>query len=248
VTLPVFVVAPESLRAALLPGDEVELGGAEGHHAATVKRMQVGERLMLTDGVGAGAECEAVAVNKRGLIARVVTAAREPEPEPRVTVVQAIPKGEHGELAIDLMSQVGVDRVVPWPSARTIANWQGERAEKALGKWRSTAVAAGKQARRLRFLEVAGVHDDDEVLALVGSASLALVLHETAEAPIASHGVPPGDVVLVVGPEGGLTEEEVRALTGAGAKAVRLGPSVLRTSSAGAVGAVALLCRSDRWA
>lgn len=232
---------------AALPGDEVELSGPEGHHAATVKRIRVGERIMLTDGAGAGAECEAVAVNKRGLIAKILTASHEKEAAPRITVVQAILKGEQGELAVDLMSQVGVDRVVPWASSRSIANWEGERGDKALGKWRSTAVAAGKQARRLWFLEVADPCTTDEVLTLVGSAGAALVLHGPAEPPVASYDVAYGEVVLVVGPEGGLSEDEVVALTEAGASAVRLGPSVLRSSSAGAIAAAVVLSRTKRW-
>ena len=138
--------------------------------------------------------------------------------------------------------------MVPWAAARCVAVWKGERATKSLARWRATAREAAKQARRAWFPEVAGLASTAEVAALVAGADLAVVLHEDASEPLAALPVPAeGRVVVVVGPEGGLTDDEVATLVAAGGRAVRLGPEVLRTSTAGVVAAAALLARTPRW-
>ena len=242
-TLPVFVVTRETLG-----HDEIELAGDEGRHAVTVKRLRVGERLMLTDGLGAGAVCTVREVGRHRLLAAVEQRVSEVVPQPRLVVVQAIPKGEHGERAVDLLTEVGVDVIVPWAASRNVVTWGGDRESRALARWRATAGAAAKQARRLRFPEVTAVHSTDQVRALVADATAALVLHEDASHPIGAVDVPPsGDLVVVVGPEGGITGEELTSLEMEGARAVRLGPTVLRSSAAGLTAAAALLSRTPRW-
>jgi 16S rRNA (uracil1498-N3)-methyltransferase len=243
VSLPVFVVSTEQLQA-----DRIALSGDEGRHAAVVKRIRPGERIILTDGRGSAAECSVESVSKSELLASVQSRTTEPAPEPRLIVVQAIPKGDHAERAVDLITEVGADLVVPWAASRNIVTWTGDREAKAVARWRATAHAAAKQSRRLWFPEVSGVHTTEHVAALVSEAALALVLDESAEVSIARIDIPAdGDIVLVVGPEGGITPDELEALRTAGARAALLGPTVLRSSTAGVVAAAAVLSRTPRW-
>ncbi|MGH3472639.1 MAG: 16S rRNA (uracil(1498)-N(3))-methyltransferase [Nocardioidaceae bacterium] len=242
-TSPLFVVGTEALA-----GDEIELAGTEGHHAAAVKRLRRGELLTLTDGEGTGAECEVVSVSRHGLVARVLARRREPQPQPRLVVVQAIPKGDQADSAVDLLTEVGADVIVPWAAERNIVSWRGDRGARGRARWSAVAYAAAKQSRRLRFPEVAQIHSTDDVVGLVSGSSLAFVLHGGAGPDgltdlVASQ----GDVVLVVGPEGGLTDHELGVLTAAGARALRLGPTVLRSSSAGFAAASLVLSRTPRW-
>ncbi|MDX6366852.1 MAG: rRNA (uracil1498-N3)-methyltransferase [Nocardioidaceae bacterium] len=242
-TLPVFVVDAESLRA-----DSVELSGDEGRHAVVVKRIRVGEHVMLTDTLGSGAECVVRSVSKNSLAAEVLVRREEMLAQPRLVVVQAIPKGDYGERAVDLLTEVGVDEIVPWASSRTIVSWSGERRDKALSRWRATARAAAKQSRRLRFSVVAALHTTEQVVERVQDAALALVLHETADTSLTAYDTPvEGEVVIVVGPEGGLTDAELSAFAAAGARVARLGPTVLRSSTAGAVAAAVISSRTSRW-
>jgi 16S rRNA (uracil1498-N3)-methyltransferase len=242
-TLPVFVVGAEALRA-----DTVELSGDEGRHAVVVKRIRPGEHVMLTDTLGSGAQCVVRSVSKTSLVADVLERREEVPAQPRLVAVQAIPKGDHAERAVDLLTEVGVDEIVPWASSRTIVSWNGERGDKALARWRATARAASKQSRRLRFSVVAPLHTTEEVVARVQDAALALVLHETADTSLTAHDTPvEGEVVVVVGPEGGLTDAELSAFNAAGARVARLGPTVLRSSTAGAVAAAVLSSRTSRW-
>ncbi len=236
-----------------LQRDTVVLSGPEGRHAATVRRLRPGERVDVGDGAGLVVECVVTAHSGRGLELAVlelaVLARREvPPPEPVITVVQAIPKGDRGELAVEEMTEVGVDRIVPWAAARSVPVWQAERGARSLARWRATAREAAKQSRRAWLPEVTEPASAAGVAAVIAKAACAVVL-----APDAADGLgdlrPPdsGDLVLVVGPEGGITEAENAAFLAAGAHALRLGPTVLRTSTAGPVAAAILLSRSRRW-
>ena len=244
-TLPVHLVpALDAVRA----GDEVVVEGDEAHHAVAVRRLRAGERLVLTDGRGTTATGRVVSTGKRLLTVEVEEASTLPPPEPAVTVVQALPKGERGELAVEVLTEVGVARVVPWAAARSVAVWKGERAAKSLARWQATAREAAKQARRAWFPEVTELHRTEQVAALVARADLAVVLHEDAVRPLAALDVASaGSVLVVVGPEGGLTADELAAFEAAGAVTVRLGAEVLRTSTAGLAAVAALLARTPRW-
>jgi 16S rRNA (uracil1498-N3)-methyltransferase len=244
-----YVVAAE-VAAAARPGADVVLAGPEGRHAVAVARTTVGEHIDLTDGAGVLLRTVVAAVTGReALRASVLERIDEPAPQPRVVVVQALPKGERGEVAVETLTEVGVDLIVPWQAERCVTRWSAERAERGRAKWLAAARAAGKQARRARFPEVAALARTSDVEALVGHAALALVLHEEATEPLAEVPVPSsGDVVLVVGPEGGIAPDELGRLTAAGSRPVRLGPSVLRTSTAGTVAAGIVLAGTARWA
>jgi 16S rRNA (uracil1498-N3)-methyltransferase len=226
-------------------GATVVVEGAEAHHAVAVRRLAVGEPVVLTDGAGHVATCEVTATGKSRLEALVGSVTTEPAPVPELVVVQALAKGERGELAVELLTEVGASGIVPWAASRSVAVWRGERAAKSLGRWQATAREAAKQARRAWFPVVAPLASTAEVAALVAAAPLALVLHEEATEPLPD--VVPDRVVLVVGPEGGLAPDELTAFEAAGARTVRLGREVLRTSTAGAAAVAALLSRTARW-
>ncbi|MFJ2261321.1 16S rRNA (uracil(1498)-N(3))-methyltransferase [Streptomyces sp. NPDC087844] len=246
-TAPVFVVDE------VPGGPEFVLDGPEGRHAVSVKRLRAGEDVVLTDGLGRWAEgVVRTAEGKDRLVVTEIHEVREePVPAPRITVVQALPKGDRGELAVETMSETGVDAIVPWAASRCITQWKGERGLKALAKWRATAREAGKQSRRARFAEVADAMTTKQVAAFLAKAEFAAVLHEdrghpgeplaTVELPVA------GEIVLVVGPEGGVSPEELATFAQAGAEACRLGRSVLRTSTAGTAAVALLLGRTGRW-
>ncbi|MER6558428.1 16S rRNA (uracil(1498)-N(3))-methyltransferase [Streptomyces sp. NPDC001027] len=246
-TAPVFIVDE-------LPHGRAEfvLDGPEGRHAVSVKRLRAGEDVVLTDGAGRWAPAEVVAAEgKDRLVVRLGETVEEPVETPRITVVQALPKGDRGELAVETMTETGVDAIVPWAAARCITQWRGERGAKALAKWRATAREAGKQSRRVRFPEVAEAATARQVAALLARADFAAVLHEDRDygsEPLAAAELPAeGEIVLVVGPEGGVSPEELVLFEEAGAKAYRLGRSVLRTSTAGTAAAALVLGRTGRW-
>lgn len=232
--------------------DRLEVGavivdGPEGRHAATVVRLAAGEQVVLTDGAGRRAYGVVAATGKDRAEVAVERVEDVPAPQPRLVVVQALPKGDRGELAVETMTEVGVDVVVPWAASRCVTRWRDARGEKALARWRTSAHSAGKQSRRSWFPQVGDLADTPGVCQLLDSAALSVVLHEEATTPLA--GVTPpatGDVVLVVGPEGGVSPEELAAFEDAGAAAYRLGDTVLRTSNAGPAALAVLLARS-RW-
>ncbi|MFI2409952.1 16S rRNA (uracil(1498)-N(3))-methyltransferase [Streptomyces sp. NPDC018947] len=247
-TAPVFVV--DSLLPGDLPGGQYVLDGPEGRHAVSVKRLRPGEDVVLTDGRGRWAEgaVKAAEGKDRLVVAGLDRVHEEPEERPRITVVQALPKGDRGELAVETMTEVGVDAIVPWAASRCVTQWKGDRGQKALGKWRATAREAGKQSRRVRFPEVADAATSKRVASLLADADFAAVLHESGEEPLAAAELPAsGDIVLVVGPEGGVSPEELALFAEAGARPYRLGRSVLRTSTAGTAAAAVLLARTGRW-
>ena len=243
-SLPVFL-DPEAARHGV--GDEAVLTGDEARHAVVVRRTRVGEQVVLTDGAGTTATCTVTATSASTLTA-TVDGVRTAGPEmPRVVVVQAIPKGDRGELAVEMLTEVGVDVIVPWAAARSVSVWREDKREKALTKWRSTAREAAKQARRAWFPEVADLVDTAQVVDLLRDASVPVVLHEAASGPLADLPVPGrGEIVIVVGPEGGISDEELAAFASVGAEPVRMGSSVLRTSTAGVAATAALLART-RW-
>ncbi|MEU6480902.1 16S rRNA (uracil(1498)-N(3))-methyltransferase [Streptomyces sp. NPDC047017] len=244
-TKPVFVV--DRLDGV---GPECVVDGPEGRHAVAVKRLRPGEEVVLTDGRGRWTEgaVKAAEGKDRLVVAGLEPVREEPPESPRITVVQALPKGDRGELAVETMTEVGVDAIVPWAASRCVTQWKGERGLKALGKWRATAREAGKQSRRVRFPEVAEAASTKQVAALLAGADFAAVLHESGQAPLATAELPAeGEIVLVVGPEGGVSPEELALFADAGARAYVLGRTVLRTSTAGTAAAALLLGRTGRW-
>ena len=229
-------------------GEVIELTGDEGRHAVSVKRTSVGEQIELVDGHGTRAVITVIGVSGKDRLTGVVDcAANEPASRPTVTVIQALPKAARSELTVDLLTQAGADVIVPWQAGRSVANW-GKKQDKGLAKWRAAARAAAKQSRRSRIPEITPVGDQAAVAALIQAAPLALMLHEDATGKITDQPVAQVDsVVLIIGPEGGISPAELDEFTAAGAHPVRLGPEVLRTASAGMVALAALGAVTDRW-
>ena len=234
------------------PGDPVRIDGDEGFHAATVRRIRPGEGLAVSDGAGTVADCVVQAADKRSLTVTVLDRRTVAPAHPLVTVVQAIPKSERSELAIELATEAGADAFLAWQAARCVARWDGDRAEKGLRRWRAVARSAARQSRRPWIPEVAGPVSTSRLAALitdrVADGAVALVLHESAAHPLA--GAPVADaaeLLLVIGPEGGIGDEELQMLADCGAQPVRLGPGVLRTSTAAAVALGAIGVLTSRW-
>jgi len=240
---PVFLVAPGDLT-----GQAMTLTGPEGHHAAVVRRLRPGERADLSDGAGTLATGVVTGVGKDCVTLDIGAVHVVPPARPRVVVAQALAKGDRGELAVELMTEVGTDAIIPWAAARSITRWQAERGAKALAKWRATAREAAKQSRRAWLPEVTDLATTDALAARVAGAALAIVLEADAPARLHELPLPPtGDILLLVGPEGGISPAERTALRDAGAIEARLGPTVLRTSTAGAAATTILLTRVGRW-
>jgi 16S rRNA (uracil1498-N3)-methyltransferase len=237
--------APLFLVDTVPDGDTVVLDGPEGHHAADVQRLRPGEALLIGDGRGTVCSGRVLSTTKGRLEARITSRSYEATPAPRLVVVQAIAKGDRGELAVQAMSEIGVDVIVPWAASRSVAQWRDERGERARQRWCDTAREAAKQARRAWVPHVTAAESTRIVAGRLGGG---LVLHEEAVERLSTVELPTdGDLVLVVGPEGGIAPEELDAFAGAGARAVRLGSSVLRTSTAGVAALSVLSARLGRW-
>ncbi|AND16727.1 16S rRNA (uracil(1498)-N(3))-methyltransferase [Rathayibacter tritici] len=241
----------ESLDSAgFLVGGRLALTGAEARHAATVSRIRAGESVRVGDGRGLVATAVVESAEAARVVLVVESVQESPVPSPRLVLVQALAKGDRDELAVQAATELGVDEVVPWQAARCISRWSGAKSgtkeEKGRERWRAVVREASKQSLRPRVPEVAPL---EHIRALVARAATArvLVLEPSAEARL-SQVVPDGrDLVLVVGPEGGIAPEELRQLAEAGAEAVALGGSVLRTSTAGPAAIAVLSARLGRW-
>ncbi len=237
----------------LAPGGVLVLDGAEGRHAGTVRRTRVGERVDVADGLGTLAHCLVAHLAPARVELSVESVEQVPEPASRLVLVQALAKGGRDELAVETATELGVDEVVPWQAARSVVLWSGERGRRAHAKWGSVLRAAAKQSRRARLPHLAAPLTSAQLSArvadVVAGGGIVLVLHEDAEAPlpVRQELTGAGEVLVVVGPEGGIDEAELRSLTIAGGHAVRLGPHVLRTSTAGTAALVALSVATGRW-
>ena len=234
------------------PGALAVVDGDEGFHAATVRRIRPGEQLVLGDGAGGLARCEVEHAGRDGLRARVLGRWSVEPGRPPVTVVQALPKSERSELAIELATEAGADAFLAWQAARSVASWEGARADKGLRRWRAVTRSAARQSRRAHIPPIEGVLSTGALVERargeVAAGSTVLALHESATHRLADiHVAHANSVFLVVGPEGGIAPDEIAALADAGAVAVRLGPQVLRTSTAAAVALGALGVLTSRW-
>ncbi|MGA5535616.1 16S rRNA (uracil(1498)-N(3))-methyltransferase [Mycolicibacterium nivoides] len=233
-------------------GELAVIDGDEGFHASNVRRIRVGEQIDLSDGAGVLAHCVVEETAKGRLSARVTERVTIVAPRPTVTVVQALPKSDRSELAVELATEAGADGFVAWQATRCVARWDGPKVDKGLRRWEAVARSAARQSRRAYVPAVEGVVSTPALTQRVADAAAAgavvLALHESATEPIAELPLAQADsLMLIVGPEGGIADEEIAALTGAGAKTVRLGPTVLRTSTAAAVALGAIGALTARW-
>jgi 16S rRNA (uracil1498-N3)-methyltransferase len=257
VSNPVFFT-PAGALDGTVPGSVFVLDGAEARHAVTVKRLAVGEQVDIADGAGKRITGTVMDAAPAELTVECTSVSVEPRPDVRLVLVQALAKGDRDELAIETATELGIDAVIPWQSERSIVRWKGDRAAKAHGKWQSTVAAAAKQARRAWIPEVRPAVDTQSLAKAVAEASLAVILHEDAVTPLrrvlgkwseerqeaAGTG---GEILLIVGPEGGISPREVTRLCSAGAVTALLGPHVLRSSTAGPAGVVVASDVLGRW-
>ncbi|MCU1437105.1 MAG: rRNA ((1498)-N(3))-methyltransferase [Naasia sp.] len=234
--------------AGVRPGALVRIAGAEGRHAATVSRIRVGESVAVGDGGGTVARGLVEAASAAELTVRVDEVVVTPRPERRMVLVQALAKGDRDELAVQAATELGVDRIVPWQAQRSVSRWSGPKAERGRERWQSIVREAVKQSLRPWLPEVVPLAGLADVLALAGTSAV-LILEPTAVTGLADAAAAAGDrdLVLVVGPEGGVAPRELEALAAAGGTAVRLGPEVLRTSTAGPAALAALSVLTGRW-
>ncbi len=251
---PVFLAEPGALDGVAAGGTYL-LDGPEGRHAGVVQRRAPGERVDVVDGAGVRLRGTVAHVTAEGVLLDVADVEREAPGAPALVLVQALAKGDRDELAIEAATELGVDAVVPWQAERSVVVWRGDRAAKSRARWLGTVRAATKQARRARVpvvdqaVDTAGLAA--RAAAVVAAGGAVLVLHEEATTPLRDVPLPaPGvasEVLVVVGPEGGIAPAELARLTAAGAVPALLGPLVLRTSTAGPAALALLNDRLGRW-
>lgn len=231
---------------AIGPGDVVRLDGQEARHAVQVARVRLGERIAIGDGRGTVVSGPVLESGQGELTIEVDEARREQPADPALVLVQALAKGDRDELAVQAATELGVDRIVPWSAARSVSRWDGAKAEKGRQRWATIAREASKQAIRAWVPEVMAATPTARLPELLAGTRL-LVLEPTAEQGLAQLELDERPLALLVGPEGGVAPEELARLTAAGAEPVRLGPTVLRTSTAGPAAIALLSARLGRW-
>ena len=253
---PVFFT-PAGTLDSTAPGSLFILDGAEARHAVTVKRLALGEQVDIADGAGRRITGTVTEAAPAELTVECTSVSMEQRPDVRLVLVQALAKGDRDELAIETATELGIDAVIPWQSERSIVRWKGDRAAKAHGKWQSAVTAAAKQARRAWIPEVRPAVDTQALAKGVAGAGLAVILHEEAVTPLrqvlanwygkCQEAPAPSEILLIVGPEGGISPREVTRLCSAGAVTALLGPHVLRSSTAGPAGVVVASDVLGRW-
>ncbi len=224
-------------------GSTYEFSNEDAFHAIKVLRLSAGEVFTLGDGDGRWSKVVAEKVNKKSMTVKVLDSGFEEPLAQHFTIVQAVPKGDRVKESIELSTEGGVDRIIMWKSARSIG-----RSEDKLEKLQMTAREASKQSRRLRIPLVTSATSIDALVDEIAKADLALVLHESATAAISSS-VTQGAarILLIIGPEGGLTDEEVESFAAAGAKVVLLGRPILRSAHAGLAALAAVNTALSVW-
>ncbi|MGF3055128.1 16S rRNA (uracil(1498)-N(3))-methyltransferase [Microbacterium sp. YY-01] len=227
------------------PGDTVTLTGSEAKHAAVVRRLRVGEPVTVGDGAGVWLEGRAQEVAAQQVHILIENRTETRRPNPQITLVQALAKGDRAELAIQAACELGVDTIVPWQASRSISRWEGPKARKGHDRWSTIVREASKQAHRAWIPEVSPVTTLEQALST--TTGQVLVLDPTASERVSTVDLDGRNITLIVGPEGGITPEELALCEASGACPVRLGDTVLRTSTAGPAAIAVLSARLGRW-
>ena len=226
---------------------DVVIEGDEAHHVGTAARIKIGERVLVTNGQGRNAEVEILDINKRNIGARIIDVQDVPRTRTQLLVVQALTKGDRARETIELLTEGGADVIIPWSASRSIGQWKDEK--DALSKWKTWTREATKQSRRSWIPEVREIHNTKEIKELIEDSDTSFVFHESSAVPIskAVSGKAPKHVVLIIGPEGGVSEDEISLLTSAGAQSVSMGKPVFRAAHAGVAALAAIQTAYGIW-
>ncbi|MEP6481439.1 MAG: 16S rRNA (uracil(1498)-N(3))-methyltransferase [Rhodoglobus sp.] len=235
----------ENLESAVV-GELVTLGGSEARHAVTVSRLAVGETVSIGNGAGLVATGQIVTAEHTALVVAVASVSTAPRREPAIFLAQALAKGDRDELAVQAATELGVDGVIPWTAARSISRWEGAKIAKGRDRWSAVVREASKQSLRPWIPDVLDLVTSKQLAHLASGARM-LVLEPTAAIALSALDTDGRDLILVVGPEGGISPQERESLATAGAELVRLGPEVLRTSTAGPAAIAVLNAKLGRW-
>jgi len=240
----------ETLASAAV-GDRISITGAEARHAVTVSRLGVGESISIGNGAGLVVAGVVVSAEHTELVVEVSAVTEVPRATPAVFLAQALAKGDRDELAVQVATELGVDGVIPWTAARSISRWEGAKVAKGRDRWAAVVREASKQSVRPWLPDVLDLVTTKQLARLASTDQAEgvrmLVLEPTAATPLSALDFDGRDLVLVVGPEGGITPQELDALSAAGADIVRLGDEVLRTSTAGPAALAVLAVALGRW-
>ena len=228
-------------------GDQITIEGDEAHHAITVMRMGIGEELQITDGRGRWAQGSITSTSRKSFTLLISARGEVEKTDHELVVIQALTKSDRVRESIELLVEAGVDRIIPWQSDKSISKWKEDMGE----KWATSAIAACKQSRRYTIPEIERPITLREISQRFADDSLLLVLHESAEEKLSSvvseSSTSGKNVVLVIGPEGGMSAHELRELERIGGKIVKLGTPVLRSAHAGIAGLAAVQALMKRW-
>ena len=235
----------ESLEGAAV-GQRVSLLGAEARHAVTVSRLAVGETVAIGNGAGLVVSGPIVTAEHTELAIEVAEVLESPRRSPAVFLAQALAKGDRDDLAVQVATELGVDGVIPWLAARSISRWEGAKVAKGRDRWGAVVREASKQSLRAWIPDVLDLVTTKQLVRLAEGARM-IVLEPTAASPLTTLELDDRDLILVVGPEGGIAPQELEALAAAGASLVRLGDEVLRTSTAGPAALAVLNGKLARW-
>lgn len=231
-------------------GSEGQLVGDEAHHAISVSRVKPGENLRIGNGAGVIALVTVLSVSKKSLLFRVDDVSSAEPAQPKLSLIQSLAKGDRDERAIEACTELGVDLVFPYEAERSVSRWGSEKKEKGVVRWQKIAREASKQSLRYTIPEVQPPLTLSELSALASNETV-LLLEPSAERALSAlepSKLPSRDCIhLLVGPEGGFSELEVTTLVAAGALSVKLGDTVLRTSTAGMAALSLLNSQLGRW-
>ena len=233
--------------AGAVAGAEIALAGSEGKHAVAVRRMRVGEGIQLTDGLGKRVRGNVSAVEQDSLMIRVTDVIDEAEPSAKLTLIQALAKGDRDELAVQAATELGAWQIIPWQAERSISRWDGPKISKGVDRWQVIVAEAAKQSLRVFEPKVQMPVSTKQICELVKDFDLVLVLDPTSAAGLGSQDFAAQNIAIVVGPEGGISDHELQLLADAGARLVNLGAPILRTSTAGVAAISVILAKLGYW-